>query len=81
MNMSKYQLVGFDLTTNRIKVENNACPGEAMELDLDFIIRSGRLSRFFSIEDRIILNRIYDGEVEIVDAPHQAFARHLRRVA
>jgi hypothetical protein len=81
MKMSKYKLTGFDATNNRIKVENNTCPGESMELDLAFIMRSGRVSRFFSIEDRIILNRIFDGEVEIVDAPHQAFVRHLRSVA
>ncbi len=72
MNISKYKLVGVDSENNRILVNNTEMAGAPMELNMAFVMGSGRLSRFFSIEDRIILNRLYDGEIDVVDAPHKA---------
>lgn len=49
--MFAYTLQGVSLANNVISVKNNVAIGADLQLDLAFVMRSGRIEKMFSPED------------------------------
>ncbi len=56
--MYAYTLLGISPVNNLISVKNNTATGSLLQLDLSFVMRSGRADKLFSPEDIEVLTRV-----------------------